>query len=458
MGKVFFVDWALWQKMTFVLTIFIGWMKVLHTNRKMKKLTKPVGARADQEPQMVEAAAAPRRKSGDDIPFGIRAIQSGIEVDGIWISGTNTPVPGSPTQSAQDKPEASGSNSRPISTLDIPGPAMAGPSSGSSSRPSSRGPPSSSFDRAVSAERITNHSRDSSPGSTASGQRARAHRPPPTAYTRYSQASMLRHSATLDTLEGDAAEAQAMHERSASGGANPYGYNFSSNGSSRKSSGSSDNNPAHPSSDDDTTGSTTTGKAPMVVAPRSRDPRTDLRLLQSHRMSHVAETGSLVRRERPGPTGRSGDWSNISMEAPYSRSAPTSGRSSPPSGSASAPPSPPTPPIAQGANPFMAPLESISSPTRDSHPDNTAAHAVPLLETYQPRGPNFDDDTPQAHPAQESQVLRKVNSGFEILRPGTFPVGPTEEALRAQQPPKKLQKKRRPSETDSRVSSFVEQV
>ncbi|KKY19011.1 hypothetical protein UCDDS831_g05643 [Diplodia seriata] len=199
MGKVFFVDWALWQKMTFVLTIFIGWMKVLHTNRKMKKLTKPVGARADQEPQMVEAAAAPRRKSGDDIPFGIRAIQSGIEVDGIWISGTNTPVPGSPTQSAQDKPEASSSNSRPISTLDIPGPAMAGP-----------------------------------------------------------QASMLRHSATLDTLEGDAAEAQAMHERSASGGANPYGYNFSSNGSSRKSSGSSDNNPAHPSSDDDTTGSTTT--------------------------------------------------------------------------------------------------------------------------------------------------------------------------------------------------------
>ncbi|GME51237.1 hypothetical protein GTA08_BOTSDO05114 [Neofusicoccum parvum] len=378
MGKVFFVDWALWQKMTFVLacaivlTIGIGWIKVLHTNRKMKKLTKPVGARATQEPQMVEAAAVPRRKSGDEIPFGIRAIQSGIEVDGIWISGTNTPVPSSPTH----------------------------------------------------------------------------------------QSNMLRHSATLDTLEGEDEDAQMMAERSASANANPYGYTFSSNGSSRKSSGSSDNNPQDRSSDDDnTTTSTAMGKAPMMAVPRPRDPRTDLRLLQSHRMSHVAETGSLARRERPDrPTGRSGDWSNMTLD-PYSRSAPTSGRSSPPSDPTSGPPSPPTPPIAQGSNPFMAPLESVNSPTRDSHPDNTAAHAVPLLETYQPRGPNFDDDAPQAFQhGRESQVLRKVNSGFEILRPGTFPVGPTEENLRAQQPPKKLQKKRRPSETDSRVSSFVEQV
>jgi hypothetical protein len=28
-----------------------------------------------------------------DIPFGVRAIQSGIQVDGIWISNTNTPAP-----------------------------------------------------------------------------------------------------------------------------------------------------------------------------------------------------------------------------------------------------------------------------------------------------------------------------------------------------------------------------
>lgn len=31
-------------------------------------------------------------KKGHDIPFGVRAIQSGIQVDGIWISKTNTPA------------------------------------------------------------------------------------------------------------------------------------------------------------------------------------------------------------------------------------------------------------------------------------------------------------------------------------------------------------------------------
>ncbi len=30
-----------------------------------------------------------------DIPFGVRAIQSGITVDGIWISQSSTPIPSS---------------------------------------------------------------------------------------------------------------------------------------------------------------------------------------------------------------------------------------------------------------------------------------------------------------------------------------------------------------------------
>ena len=33
-----------------------------------------------------------QEETKDEIPFGIRAIQSGIEVDGVWISRTNTPV------------------------------------------------------------------------------------------------------------------------------------------------------------------------------------------------------------------------------------------------------------------------------------------------------------------------------------------------------------------------------
>ena len=42
------------------------------------------------ESQPVQQVHAEEMK--DDIPFGVRAIESGIEVDGVWISRSNTPV------------------------------------------------------------------------------------------------------------------------------------------------------------------------------------------------------------------------------------------------------------------------------------------------------------------------------------------------------------------------------
>jgi hypothetical protein len=102
-------------------------------------------------PEMLEAqpVTAVSVKTKDEIPFGIRAIQSGIEVDGVWISRSNTPI-GSSRASVIDA----------SSQLELPQAAMLG-----SSRNSSR-PPSSQFDRAVSAERLPNGSRSSSPGRT----------------------------------------------------------------------------------------------------------------------------------------------------------------------------------------------------------------------------------------------------------------------------------------------------
>jgi hypothetical protein len=91
----------------------------------------------------------------DEIPFGIRAIQSGIEVDGVWISRSNTPVGSSRTSV---KSEHKLSHSYNTSRIELPQAAMLG-----SSRNSTRAP-SSSFDRAVSAERLGNGSRSSSPG------------------------------------------------------------------------------------------------------------------------------------------------------------------------------------------------------------------------------------------------------------------------------------------------------
>ena len=53
-----------------------------------------------------------KRGRAREVPFGVRALESGIEVEGVWISGTNTPAgstPGTPTflanaNSTREKP------------------------------------------------------------------------------------------------------------------------------------------------------------------------------------------------------------------------------------------------------------------------------------------------------------------------------------------------------------------
>jgi hypothetical protein len=120
----------------------------MYDRKKLRKYSKVDKGKQAQTPEMLEAqpVTAVSVETKDEIPFGIRAIQSGIEVDGVWNSSANTPV-GSSRNSIMNQ-----------SQLELPQAAMYG-----SSRNSSRAP-SSSFDRAVSAERIPNGSRSSSPG------------------------------------------------------------------------------------------------------------------------------------------------------------------------------------------------------------------------------------------------------------------------------------------------------
>jgi hypothetical protein len=112
----------------------------------------------------------------DDIPFGVRAIESGIEVDGVWISRSNTPVGSSRSSIMMEtKLPRSFNNSQ----LELPQTAYA------SSRGSSQAV--GSFDRAVSAERIhTNDSRSSSP--------QQPYRPA-AGSSRYSTSNVVRNSA-----------------------------------------------------------------------------------------------------------------------------------------------------------------------------------------------------------------------------------------------------------------------
>ncbi len=151
-----------------------------------------------------------RQRRAREIPFGVRAIESGIEVDGIWISRSNTPgpsVPGSPALSVSSelKSGMNGTSSeRPVSTsnmprLEMPQPAHhenLGPSPARSST-SSR-PLSSSFDRAVSAEIIP--SRLSSSESTSRGRAT--YQPRRSSHLRYSNLYDNDSSGALAALEG----------------------------------------------------------------------------------------------------------------------------------------------------------------------------------------------------------------------------------------------------------------
>ncbi|CAP64967.1 uncharacterized protein PODANS_1_13580 [Podospora anserina S mat+] len=87
---IFFVSWELWQQMTFILAMGIvavfcaGLMKLWWNNRLVKKQELLDEEKRLRVEEMRRSGLGMKRTN--DIPFGVRAIQGGVEVDGIWIS------------------------------------------------------------------------------------------------------------------------------------------------------------------------------------------------------------------------------------------------------------------------------------------------------------------------------------------------------------------------------------
>ncbi|EEP78567.1 predicted protein [Uncinocarpus reesii 1704] len=89
----FWVDWELWEKMCFVLGCLIvivvayGLGVQIYNSRRIKRM-----AATEREVKSQQGATFVLDDlKNDDIPFGSRAIESGIEVEGIWISSHNSP-------------------------------------------------------------------------------------------------------------------------------------------------------------------------------------------------------------------------------------------------------------------------------------------------------------------------------------------------------------------------------
>ncbi|KAK4987624.1 hypothetical protein LTR50_004467 [Elasticomyces elasticus] len=442
-----------------VVTILLGCLKLWYTHWRLRKHTAvALKKKAMVRTQSARRVQEMRQEKEGEIPFGIRAIESGIEVDGVWISRTNTPAPssrGSMTASSiwshSMHPGFASNTFRPES--------QHAPDSNSNSNSNSRAnsrPSSLIADKAESTQMST--SRPPSPEPTARPPRSRY---PPISFSRYASPYVFRNSATLRSLEGyepppqdSTYETGGNEERRGSESSARNGYTAADR---RESSGlSSDSARQSSNGSNDMPVSTVDLLSPESLVNR----RTDLDLLQSHRLSHVAETGQLTPRIRRYSQG--GESANFPLTPSASRQdtteyfAPRKKSPSPPSsGALSSSATPKT------DTPSTAPSTAASS--LDSHAANVSAQAKPLLGSYRPMALEAEQRSPSefAHQKRQSQVIRKVNSGFEILRPGSLdsPQMHTEaqsesrSSMESKRSARKLQKKRR-SSTDSRRSGL----
>ncbi|KAL8717785.1 MAG: hypothetical protein Q9225_005000 [Loekoesia sp. 1 TL-2023] len=320
-----------------VLVIIAGIIKLVYTHWRLRKYTALAKTRAAQKEEGLQRTpSAIRRKKGDDIPFGVRAIESGIEVDGVWISRSNTPANstpgspalGSPASSANKEPAAQAaptsdraSTVSDMSRLEIPQPAHG------HHRPSTRSTNSTytrvsgnPFERSVSSERSP-----SRPGSSYSELMPRGrptYQPRRASHLRYSNSHTTDNAEALATLEGrqlasktgskssqvlklinalsESAEYEPSHQRP---------YDDSSSGSSGE---------THPRyGQQQGTNHPANGLLqPVPVKPSSTRYRgTDLDSLASHRKSHAAETGQLFPRVRV--TDGAGEWAGVQQPAEH---------------------------------------------------------------------------------------------------------------------------------------------
>ncbi|KMP09690.1 hypothetical protein CIHG_08661 [Coccidioides immitis H538.4] len=126
MGKTgFWVEWELWEKMCFVLGCLIvivllyGAGVQIYNSWRIQK----VAAAEMQLRSHCHVRAGIEGAQDNDIPFGSRAIESGVEVEGIWISNHNTPrgTPLPPATPEETRPPSP----RPTQVLSLDSPALA---------------------------------------------------------------------------------------------------------------------------------------------------------------------------------------------------------------------------------------------------------------------------------------------------------------------------------------------
>lgn len=443
---------------------------------------------------MSQRRRGPGVPRADEVPFGIRALERGVEVEGVWVSRENIPEPsihkGSTGSSIWDfmpKKVAEGDLEKQEPQQEQEHiERLRNSHAGSDSNISTAQPKTSRSSCAIpNRNRLSDPTNGTTKQKLPASERNKSRHPPPS-FARYTgNHSLYRQTASVQTFEGIEAVYRAStypNLQASHGGSSSESYSQSSSGES-----SSDSGPI-------------TSAAPKLlnqsrqVRPRHRS--VDFELLNSHRVSQAAETGQLTPRTRK-PT-HSMDYTGYASDAVTSSDPEDSGYlgARPASKATSTPSSPrhkPSPPevaalpaaVRRSSIPVVTPFAQFVQ----TAPSLPRPASLPSLEEVQKKRANGDSPTmsaanspntaskptpPAESPAKAisdhtaagairpsfekerrfSQVVRGHGTGFEILKPGSLkpvlpPVSPPPEKQHYSLPPISLQKYR----TRSRSSS-----
>jgi hypothetical protein len=356
------------------------------------------------------------RKS-HDIPFGVRAIQSGITVDGIWISQSNSPIP-----SELKLGHLRNGSSDMITPFDSSNGAEA---TDETARPSS-GQGRQEFSSNEAGERTTDFVIDVQDATRPGSSGTRSYKPRKTSHIRYGSHGEY-DAATLDQLEGKPSpqpKRKISTHRPRGLGRNELEVDSASAADNERSSGTSDDSDA------------TLSQHPKSRSYQSLLPHKGHSYEPSPRASLLASNKPL-RASAPLQNPRV-EYFSIPVHSPGTET----------------------------SDPFATPLESpLEAPK--AHYSQTSQTIPGLSLPSESQGqPSLQSRSPSPFVPGELHVnktVRKVNSGFEILPAGTFGT-PTEfkkgdvsqDEDSGERRQSKLQKKPRTSMTGHRPSSAGE--
>ena len=451
-------------------------MKLTYNKWRLRKYTAVAEKKVALRREMQHTVSVKRgRSQRQQIPFGVRALESGIEVEGVWISGTNTPssMPGSPniapmtTQAVhKEHPAEASSSASEMTRIEIPQPVHGYPGANHSASPSHNIP--TNFDPSISSEQqrsrphASDHPNNNRP----------TYQPRHSSHLRFSNSLSPEDSEAFAALEGRPLAADRNGKRSKGAYAlqclvkcgadfqDRSAYDSSGeqhrdstpwSGQSKNSSSSEDHSDANqpvqfkrssngylqPASRQPPKIRTSNTYNPDRYKPVQLDP------LASNTDSHMDDLGRLHVRNRE--SGMSVVYAPVE-DSVSKRLASSQGLTHEVIDPFATPESSPK----EDRNPVV-----VDAPPADQHSEMIDNGDIDYIQGHaQPLRP-FDGN----RQLRRSQVVRKVNSGFEILRPGTLATPRqssdiTDVSEDYHSKPKKLQRRSRASSG----SNFIEHV